>query len=69
MFLGLTYSTLSLLSTVAFLVGATHMNDWKLDRKLGVQLMIWYLLFITFASLYELNVFGELNLPECKSKY
>ncbi|KAF2882601.1 hypothetical protein ILUMI_23569 [Ignelater luminosus] len=66
---GLTYSTLSLLSTVVFLVVATHLNGWKLDRKYGIILMIWYLLFITFASLYELNVFGQLNPPECPSDY
>lgn len=68
-FSGLTYSTLSLLSTVIFLVLATHLNGWKLDRKYGVILMVWYLIFITFASLYELNVFGQLNPPECPSIY
>ncbi|XP_023701667.1 probable sodium/potassium/calcium exchanger CG1090 isoform X3 [Cryptotermes secundus] len=66
---GLTYSTLSLLSTVLFLVVATHLNGWKLDKKYGLILMVWYLLFITFASLYELNVFGDLNPPECPSNY
>ncbi|KAG8243169.1 hypothetical protein J6590_051286 [Homalodisca vitripennis] len=66
---GLTYSTLSLLSTVVFLVFATHANGWKLDKRYGVILMIWYLLFIGFASLYELNVFGFMNPPECPSDY
>lgn len=65
---GLAYSTLSLLSTVLFLLVATHMNGWKLDKRLGIILMFWYVLFITVASLYELNVFGELNPPECTSK-
>ncbi|GLV42006.1 uncharacterized protein CBL_05036 [Carabus blaptoides fortunei] len=37
---GLTYSTLSLLSTVVFLVVATHLNGWKLDKRYGVILMI-----------------------------
>lgn len=32
---GLAYSTLSLLSTVVFLLFAIHMNSWKLDKKLG----------------------------------
>ncbi|XP_029667094.1 probable sodium/potassium/calcium exchanger CG1090 [Formica exsecta] len=66
---GLTYSTISLLSTVVFLVLATHLNGWKLDRRYGVVLMIWYLIFIVFASLYELNVFGEMNPPVCPSKF
>lgn len=66
---GLTYSTLSLLSTVVFLVIATHMNGWKLDRRYGIVLMVWYLIFIVFASLYELNVFGQMNPPVCPSIY
>nr|CAD7452889.1 unnamed protein product [Timema tahoe] len=66
---GLTYSTLSLLSTVLFLVVATHLNGWKLDKKYGLILMGWYLFFITFASLYELNVFGDMNPIECATEY
>ncbi|XP_055542829.1 probable sodium/potassium/calcium exchanger CG1090 [Wyeomyia smithii] len=66
---GLIYSTLSLLSTVVFLLFATHLNGWKLDKRLGIVLMIWYLFFITVASLYELNFFGQLNPPECPSLY
>lgn len=66
---GLTYSTVSLLSTVIYLVLVTHYNGWKLDRRYGIALMVWYLIFITFASLYELNVFGEMNPPSCGSEY
>ncbi|XP_058802878.1 probable sodium/potassium/calcium exchanger CG1090 [Phymastichus coffea] len=66
---GLTYSTVSLLSTVVFLVVATHYNGWKLDRRYGIWLMIWYLIFIVFASLYELNVFSMMNPPACPSNY
>ncbi|VVD00421.1 unnamed protein product [Leptidea sinapis] len=66
---GLIYSTLSLFSTVIFLVLATHANGWKLDRKFGAVLMVWYLLFITLASLYELNVFGIFHPPDCDSIY
>ncbi|CAK9812132.1 Sodium/potassium/calcium exchanger 4 [Anthophora plagiata] len=66
---GLTYSTVSLLSTVVFLVLATHLNGWKLDRRYGVILMLWYLVFIVFASLYELNVFGIMNPPVCPSLF
>lgn len=66
---GLTYSTVSLLSTVVFLVVATHLNNWKLDKKLGIVLMIWYLVFITIASLYEMNYFGPMNPPMCPTEY
>merc|ERR1719433_443356 len=66
---GLVYSTFSLLSTVVFLIVASHYNGWKLDRKFGVILLIWYFIFMIFASLYELNVFGAANLPTCDSNY
>ncbi|XP_052836109.1 probable sodium/potassium/calcium exchanger CG1090 isoform X2 [Drosophila gunungcola] len=66
---GLAYSTLSLFSTVVFLILSTHLNGWKLDKRLGIILMIWYLFFITLASLYEMNVFGYMNPPECPSTY
>ncbi|XP_050707499.1 probable sodium/potassium/calcium exchanger CG1090 isoform X2 [Eriocheir sinensis] len=66
---GLLYSTISLFSTVVFLIVATHLNGWKLDKKYGVVLMIWYLVFMVFASLYELNVFSNLNPPQCPSPY
>ncbi|XP_063854209.1 probable sodium/potassium/calcium exchanger CG1090 isoform X2 [Scylla paramamosain] len=66
---GLMYSTISLFSTVIFLIVATHLNGWKLDKKYGVVLMIWYLIFMVFASLYELNVFSNLNPPQCPSNY
>ena len=68
-FLGLVYSTFSLLSTIVFLIVASHYNGWKLDRKFGIILLIWYFIFMTFASLYELNVFGYANLPTCNSDY
>ncbi|ODM93924.1 putative sodium/potassium/calcium exchanger [Orchesella cincta] len=66
---GLTYSTFSLFSTVAFLLLATHYNGWKLDKRYGILLMLWYIFFMVFASLYELNVFGNFNPPECESDY
>lgn len=66
---GLPYSTVSLLSTVIFLLVATHLNGWKLDRRYGVILMIWYLIFITVASMYELNVFGNMNPRVCETDY
>ncbi len=66
---GLIYSTFSLLSTIVFLIVASHCNGWKLDRKFGIILLIWYFIFMVFASLYELNVFGFANLPTCQSDY
>lgn len=47
---------------------SVHLNGWKLDRRLGAILMVWYFLFIALASMYELNVFGNFNPPQCPSK-
>lgn len=66
---GLVYSTFSLFSTVVFLIVASHINGWKLDKKFGIILLVWYFIFMLIASLYELNIFGEFNPPECESNY
>ncbi|TRY77018.1 hypothetical protein TCAL_06364 [Tigriopus californicus] len=66
---GLIYSTFSLFSTVVFLIVASHINGWKLDKKFGIILLVWYFIFMLIASLYELNIFGEFNPPECESNY
>ncbi|CAM1154161.1 Uncharacterised protein r2_g4238 [Pycnogonum litorale] len=66
---GLLYSTLSLLATVVFLLVATHMNSWKLNKKYGIILLVWYFLFTIITTLYELDLFGELSLPTCPSSY
>jgi sodium/potassium/calcium exchanger 4 len=50
---GILYSTFTLFSTVIFLIGASHMNGWKMDRKYGIILIIWYFVVMIFASLYE----------------
>ncbi|KAM7533106.1 hypothetical protein Aperf_G00000120527 [Anoplocephala perfoliata] len=62
---GLTYATLTLFITVLILLGATHLNRWRLTKLYGVALMIIYLLFLVICSLYELNVFGMVHPPEC----
>ena len=38
---GLFYSTVSLFSTVVFLIAASHYNGWKLDKKYGIILLFW----------------------------
>ncbi|XP_071089712.1 probable sodium/potassium/calcium exchanger CG1090 isoform X2 [Haliotis cracherodii] len=66
---GLTYSSLTLLSTVVFLLVATHLNGWKLDKKYGAVLLVVYLIYTVLASLYELNIFGYFHPVECPSNY
>ncbi|XP_035690882.1 sodium/potassium/calcium exchanger 3-like [Branchiostoma floridae] len=62
---GLVYSAVTLLSTVLILLFTMWLNRWRLDRKLGVICSCLYAVFITLATLYELNVFGDFNPPTC----
>ncbi|ELU13712.1 hypothetical protein CAPTEDRAFT_22628, partial [Capitella teleta] len=64
---GLTYSALTLLSTVVFLLVATHLNGWRLTKMYGILLIVMYALFNVLASCYELNLFGVVHPPTCPS--
>ncbi|XP_015906651.1 probable sodium/potassium/calcium exchanger CG1090 [Parasteatoda tepidariorum] len=66
---GLTYSTLTLLLTIVFLLLATHLNKWVLDRKYGIILLIWYAIFMMIAIFYESSLFGSDILPMCPSDF
>ncbi|GFT19340.1 hypothetical protein NPIL_593991 [Nephila pilipes] len=66
---GLTYSTITLLLTVVFLLVATHLNKWKLDKKYGSILLVWYGIFMVVAVLYESSIFGNGGLPMCPSDF
>ena len=65
-FAGLGYTSLLLFLTVIFTVLAIQINKWRLDKKLAVALLIWYILFLIFGVLLELNFFGVKNLPQCE---
>ncbi|OWF47714.1 sodium/potassium/calcium exchanger 3-like isoform X2 [Mizuhopecten yessoensis] len=62
---GLTYSALTLLSTVFFIGIAVILAKWKLGRTFGVVCLIAYVVVIALSCLYELNVFGTFNSPTC----
>lgn len=66
---GLTYSSLTLLTTVIVLLVSMHINRWRLTKPYGVFLMIIYVLFNILSSLYELNIFGYLHPQECPSEF
>lgn len=59
---GLTYSAITLLSTVVFLLVAMFLTRWRLDKKFGVICLFVYVVVIVFSCLYELNVFGNFNI-------
>ncbi len=62
---GLTYSTITLLGTVVFLVTGLRLNKWRLNRLFGGICFFVYVVVITLSCLFELNVFGYLNPPPC----
>jgi len=66
---GLTYSALTLLSTVVLLLVLTHLNRWRLTPAYGAILFVIYVLFNVLSCLYELNVFAYVHPPECPSQY
>ena len=68
-FSGIIYSTMSLFLTVAFLLWVSHANNWKMDKKYGAVLLVWYFIVMAIASLYETNILGNFNVEECESDY
>ncbi|PAA79702.1 hypothetical protein BOX15_Mlig021664g2 [Macrostomum lignano] len=62
---GLTYTAITLLVTIVFLLVATHANRMRVDKKLGFIFLFVYVAIVTAACLYETNVFGSFNPEPC----
>ncbi|XP_061704115.1 sodium/potassium/calcium exchanger 3-like isoform X1 [Cydia pomonella] len=62
---GLSYSAISLLSTLFALYGSLALNKFRLDCRVGVACAALYLGYLALAALIELNVFFPVNLPVC----
>ncbi|XP_062860595.1 sodium/potassium/calcium exchanger 5 [Trichomycterus rosablanca] len=62
---GLVFTTSSLLLSILILFVATHVNGWKLDRKLGAACLLFYVLFATMSILYELGIVGNGPVRGC----
>lgn len=62
---GMTYSAISLLTTLFGLYVALACNRFHLDKKTGVTCAVMYVAFMIFASLVEMNVFFPVNVPTC----
>ncbi|OBS79247.1 hypothetical protein A6R68_18366 [Neotoma lepida] len=43
-----------------------HLNKWRLDRKLGIYVLVLYAVFLCFSIMIEFNVFTFVNLPMCR---
>jgi solute carrier family 24 (sodium/potassium/calcium exchanger), member 4 len=54
---GIAYSSVALLTTLFALYFSFIANKFMLDKKIGISCLTFYVLFLVFASLVELNVF------------
>jgi Ca2+/Na+ antiporter len=63
--LGLEYSAMMLITSLAVLYLILACNSFVLDRKVGFISLLLYSIFLVMASLFELNVFFTVNLPTC----
>ncbi|XP_060151190.1 sodium/potassium/calcium exchanger 4 isoform X3 [Globicephala melas] len=63
---GLVYSVVLLLGSVTLTVLGIHLNKWRLDRKLGIYVLVLYAIFLCFSIMIEFNVFTFVNLPMCR---
>ena len=61
------YTAISLFGTVFVTLLFVVLNKWYLNKCLGMILLILYFAFITVATLFELNYFGDFNLPICRT--
>ncbi|XP_062998872.1 sodium/potassium/calcium exchanger 5 isoform X2 [Elgaria multicarinata webbii] len=62
---GLTYTSISLICSIAFIFLAVHLNGWKLDKKLGAVCLVMYLAFAVLSILYELGIIGNNPMRIC----
>lgn len=63
----LTYTTATLLITLAAFVFVFQLWHWKINRAVGIVCLLIYAVFVILACMYELNVFGKINVPNCKT--
>ena len=61
------YTSISLFGTVFVTIFLVMLNKWYLNKCLGMAFLILYLIFITIATLFELNLIGNYNLLTCKT--
>ncbi|XP_072321851.1 sodium/potassium/calcium exchanger 5 [Eucyclogobius newberryi] len=62
---GLVFIASTLLLSIVFLFVAVHVNNWRLDWKLGLVSLFCYLVFATLSILYELGIIGNNPIRLC----
>ena len=62
------YTSISLFVIVLLTISLVMLNKWYLNKCLGMAFLILYFAFVTIATLFELNLFGDYNsTPTCKT--
>ncbi|XP_064648036.1 sodium/potassium/calcium exchanger 5-like [Lineus longissimus] len=59
------FTIISLLSSSLIVILGFLAFRWTLDKRIGVSYLILYMIYIVICLLYELNIFGLVNLPLC----
>ena len=74
---GLAATTIVLIVIMFLIVVAIHHNGWKLDMKIGIVSLLFYIVFIGWATLNAEGTFGDAftigetvaPLPPCPESY
>jgi solute carrier family 24 (sodium/potassium/calcium exchanger), member 4 len=63
---GLFYATIILLSSLCLLMISFIVYRWRLNKKFGAAMLIFWTIAIVLMCLFEYDVFGNFSIPECK---
>lgn len=59
------FTVFILIGSVVAMLFVFWISRWKLRWPAGLMLIVTYLGFMTVSCLFEMNVFGRYNLPQC----
>ncbi len=59
------FTVFILIGSVVAMLFVFWISRWRLRWPAGLMLIVSYLGFITVSCLFEMNVFGKFNLPQC----
>uniref|UniRef100_A0A131YSX3 Sodium/potassium/calcium exchanger 3 like n=2 Tax=Rhipicephalus TaxID=34630 RepID=A0A131YSX3_RHIAP len=62
---GLVWSVVLLFLTIIITIYTIHRSHWLLTKKLGVFLLVVYVIFLIICSAVEFNLLGYVNPPMC----
>ena len=60
------FTVFILIGSVVAMLFTFWISRWKLRWPAGLMLIVTYLGFISISCLFEMNVFGRYNLPQCE---